>query len=79
MDLRDVLTTQEAAAIIGCSPSALINWSKLQRTDRPRGVRFGLHWVFNRAEVEEYAKTGPALSTNPGAVRRRRFYERHKR
>lgn len=79
MDLRDVVTTQEAAAIIGCSASALLNWSKTQREDRPRGVRFGLHWVFDRAEVEEYAKKGPALSTNPNAVRRRRFYQRHKR
>lgn len=79
MDLRDAITAQEAAAIIGCSSSAVLNWARLQRTDRPRGVRFGRHYVFNREEVEEYAKTGPALSTNPNAVNRRRFYQRHKR
>ncbi|MBF6422694.1 helix-turn-helix domain-containing protein [Nocardia farcinica] len=47
----DEISTNTAAAILGCSP----RWVRKIANDLD-GIRVGRTWIFNRATVEEYAQ-----------------------
>lgn len=80
MDLRDAINATEAAKLVGVTGRTLRNWSREKKEGKPLAELVAGRWLFNREEVIAYAeKKGPALSTNPNAVRRRRFYAKHKR